>query len=70
MVGFILRALFFVLLFQLGASVFRWFRRGTRRRDSVENAQERDPVDRPDYSELTPYEIEDAEYEELPKRED
>ena len=42
--------------------------RGGKRKASFSRAQQPDPVEDQEYDKLTPYEIEDAQYEEIPKQ--
>jgi hypothetical protein len=56
------------LIFRLIGSVVGWFRGGEKRGRSFSRSPQPDSVDKPDYNELTPYDIEDADYEELPKK--
>jgi hypothetical protein len=69
MLKIILQVLFLVLVFRLVGSLIGLFRGGSKRKTSFSPSESQDAVDKPDYSEITPYEIEDAEYEELPKQE-
>jgi hypothetical protein len=57
-----------LLAFQLIAGLVRRLRGPTHRRQK--DAPDKSPDASQDYSDLTPYEIEDADYEELPRRED
>jgi hypothetical protein len=72
-VGFIFRLLLAIIAFQLIGGLVRAVRRGkhkSRSRPKMDTGRgdDRQKVDQ--YRDLTPYEIEDAEFEELPKRED
>lgn len=79
MLGFIFRLLLAILAFRIiGGAVRALTRRGNERpprkgprapREGKAGADGAAGKSRP-YEELTPYEIEDAEYEELPDRED
>lgn len=71
--GFIFRLLLAIIAFQLIGGLVRSVRRGKRKsrsrpRMDADRGDDRKNVDQ--YRDLTPYEIEDAEFEELPKRED
>ena len=68
MLRFILTAILAFFAFRLIGSAFGLFGRGGQRRAAFDRSQSRDGVEKPDYKDLTPYDIEDAEYEELPKR--
>jgi hypothetical protein len=70
--GLILRLLLALLAFQLIAGVVRRLRGGpVRRAKKTPKAPPNSPEgEAQDYKDLTPYEIEDAEYDEMPKRED
>jgi hypothetical protein len=62
----IIQILLAILLFRIIGSAVGWLRgkSGAAFKEHPQN----DPVDAPDYSEITPYDIEDAEFEELPKQ--
>jgi len=62
--SFIAKLIFFLIVVQLFAGLRRLFRAGTRK---TPPAPSEDRVKKPEYGDLTPYEIEDAEYEDLPK---
>lgn len=68
MLRLIIQVLLAVIVFRLVGSVVSMFRHRGRERGVFEGGGDPDRMDRPDYRELTPYEIEDAEYEDLPKR--
>jgi hypothetical protein len=57
-----------ILVFRLVGSVVTMFRNRGRRSRAFDPSDDRRGVDEPDYKDLTPYDIEDAEYEDLPKR--
>jgi len=63
--GAIFKLVFIILLFQGAAFLLRMLRGGSRRAFSQKEPEER--VKKPDYGDLTPYDIEDAEFEELPE---
>ena len=65
MLGAIFKLVFIILLIQGGAALLRMLRGGRRRAFSQKEPGER--VKKPDYGDLTPYDIEDADYEELPE---
>ena len=58
-----------ILAIRLLGSFFGMFRGGGRKRSSVDGSREPDSVDNAAYKDLTPYDIEDADYEDLPKQE-
>lgn len=69
MLQFIFKLILAFLAFQVLGSFVRLFRgspakkpRNTTRKQRSERAK------KPDYSDLTPYDIEDADYEELPRK--
>jgi hypothetical protein len=66
----IFQILLAVLVFRLIGSVVGKFRGGNKRKASFSRAQQPqpDPVEDQTYDNLTPYEIEDAQYEEIPKQ--
>lgn len=72
--GFIFRLLLAIIAFQLIGGLVRSVRRANRgsngkpRQDADRGDDRKPQADR--YRDLTPYDIEDAEFEELPKRED
>jgi hypothetical protein len=66
-IQFILKVLFVVLLVRLFSSLFGLFRGPRTRKRSFSPKSDQDRVKNPDYSNLSPYDIEDAEYEEIPK---
>jgi hypothetical protein len=68
MLKVILQVLLLVLVFRMVGSLIGFFRGGSKRKNAFSRSDTRDSVDKPDYSEITPYEIEDAEYEELPRQ--
>ncbi len=65
MLQLILKVLFIVFAFQALRALVRRARSGGSSGSSRVSGKEKDRV--PDYSELTPYDIEDADYEELPR---
>jgi hypothetical protein len=65
----ILQVLLAILVFRLIGSLFGLFRGGGKRKTAFQRSGKSDEVEQPDYSEITPYDIEDADYEEIPKRE-
>jgi hypothetical protein len=65
---FIVTAILAFFIFRLIGSLFGLFGRGRSRRPEFDRSRSKGGVDRPDYKDLTPYDIEDAEYEELPKQ--
>jgi len=64
----ILQVLLAILVFRLIGSLFGMFRRGGKGREAFERGRESQAVDNPEYKDLTPYDIEDADYEDLPKQ--
>jgi len=63
--GAIFKLIIVIFLVQAGAALLRMVRGGAQRRAfSQKDAEER--VKKPEYGDLTPYDIEDADYEELP----
>lgn len=68
MIKVILQVLLAVLIFRLIGSLVGLFRSGGKKGKTFSRSPDREPMDSPNYDELTPYEIEDADYEELPKR--
>ena len=64
MLGAIFKLIFVIFLVQAGAALLRMLRGRKRRAFSRKDAEER--VKKPEYGDLTPYDIEDADYEELP----
>jgi hypothetical protein len=65
----ILQILLAVLIFRVLGSVVGFFRGDNKRKQTFSRPNHRDSMDPPNYEKLTPYPIEDADYEELPKRE-
>jgi hypothetical protein len=63
----ILKILFVVLFMRLFMSLFNLFRGNGPQKRSFSTKTGQDRVKNPDYDHLSPYEIEDAEYEEIPK---
>ena len=64
--GAIFKLIVIVFLVQAVAALLRMVRgAGSRRAFSQKEPEER--VKKPDYGDLTPYDIEDADYEELPR---
>jgi hypothetical protein len=57
-----------ILIFRLVGSVVSMFRNRGQGRRAFDPSDERQGVEDHDYKDLTPYDIEDAEYEDLPKR--
>ena len=68
MLKFLFTALLVIFAARLLGSVVGLFGRGRQRRSAVDGSRTKDAVEQPDYKDLTPYDIEDAEYEDLPKR--
>ena len=68
MLGAIVRFLFLILALRLVAGVWRALRRRAPERERFTPDIDPSRVKKRDIAELTPYEIEDAEYEELPPR--
>jgi hypothetical protein len=71
--GFIFRLLLAIIAFQIIGGLIRSVRRRgqqSKRREARGPDGSADPVQPDEYSDLTPYEIEDADFEELPKREE
>jgi hypothetical protein len=65
MLKFFLTFILLIIGYKLFAPLFRGFFR------MFESTPKKEPVENePDYSELSPYEIEDAEYEEIRKTKD
>jgi len=67
LLSYLLRFLFFVLLLRLLSPFFRGLRK-LFTSSSNPGSTGKPPKKTPDYSDLTPYEIEDAEYEELKEK--
>jgi hypothetical protein len=63
--GAIFKLIIVIFLVQAAAALLRIVRGAKRRAFSQKKPDER--VKKPDYSDLTPYDIEDADYEELPR---
>ena len=73
MLGLILRVLLAILAFRIiGGAVRSLQRRGSGSRKAPDRQPEEgaDRVRRSEYKDLTPYEIEDAEFEEFPRQEE
>jgi hypothetical protein len=68
MIKIILQVVMAFIIFRLIGSVFGLFRGHGANTGNVGSSQGRESVHTREYDDLTPYEIEDAEYEELPKR--
>lgn len=68
MLKFFFSIILAILAFRLLGSFFGVFRDGGRKRSSVDGSSGRDAVDDTAYKDLTPYDIEDADYEDLPKQ--
>ena len=64
MLSAIFKLIVIVFLVRMGAAVVRMLRGERRRAFSQKVDEER--VKKPEYRDLTPYDIEDADYEELP----
>jgi hypothetical protein len=64
----IVQVLLAIIVFRLLGSLVGMFRSRDGNRAKFEGSRPNETVDHADYRELTPYEIEDAEYEDLPKR--
>jgi len=64
----IVQVLLAFLVFRLLGSVVSTFRNRGQKRQVFDRTGDNDGVKQTDYKELTPYDIEDAEYEDLPKR--
>ncbi len=60
----IFKILIAIIVVRLFAGLVRGLRQGRKRRFARRSTKER--VKKPDYRDLTPYDIEDAEFEELP----
>ena len=69
MFQFILKVLFILLLVRLFSSLFNVFRGVGGKKRSFSTKADQDRVKTPDYKDLSPYDIEDAEYEDIPKEE-
>jgi hypothetical protein len=69
MLKFFFTLILAILAFRLFGSFFGKIRGGGRQRSSVDGSPGRDAVDDTAYKDLTPYDIEDADYEDLPKQE-
>jgi hypothetical protein len=68
MINIILKAVLAIVVFRLIGSLFGLFKGQAKRTGKVGPSPDRDSVKKNDYDDLTPYDIEEAEYEELPKR--
>ena len=68
MLKLIVQVLLAFLIFRLLRSVVSMFRGRGQKRPVFDRGEEKDGINQPDYKDLTPYDIEDAEYEDLPKR--
>jgi hypothetical protein len=64
----IVQVLLAFLVFRLLGSVVSKVRNRGQTRQAIDPTGDNKGVDQTDYKELTPYDIEDAEYEDLPKR--
>jgi hypothetical protein len=67
MIKVILQVILAIVLFRLIGSLVRLFRGRDNRSDKVGARPDPQSVDNGGYEELTPYDIEDADYEELPR---
>jgi hypothetical protein len=65
---FLFTAILAILTLRLFGSLAGLFGQGRKRRSTFDRSQAGTGVEKNDYRDLTPYEIEDAEYEDLPKR--
>jgi hypothetical protein len=65
----LIKILFAVLVVRLLGSVFGLFRGNTPRKRPSRPSGDPTPKEKPKYKDLTPYEIEDAEFEDIPKEE-
>lgn len=68
MLKLIVQVLLAILVFRLVGSLVAMFRKRGNERAAFEGSRAKESVDQADYKDLTPYDIEDAEFEELPKR--
>ena len=68
MIKIIFQVILAIFVFRLIGSLFGLFKGRGDRSAKVRSAPVPDSVKNNEYDALTPYEIEDAEYEELPKR--
>ncbi len=68
MIKIILQAILAIVIFRLIGSVFGLFRGKGKKTSKVGSSPDRESVKTNEYDDLTPYEIEDAEYEDIPKR--
>jgi len=64
--GAIFKLVVVILLIQGGAALLRMLRGGAKRR-AFSQKEDEERVKKPDYGDLTPYDIEEADYEELPE---
>ncbi len=69
MLKFFFSIIMAILAFRLIGSFLGKIRGGGRKRPSVHGSPGPDAVDDTAYKDLTPYDIEDADYEDLPKQE-
>ena len=69
MISFILKVLAVVLVLRFFASIFGLLRGSSGKKQFSKGPQPQDRVKKPVYEDLTPYEIEDAEYEDIPNKE-
>jgi hypothetical protein len=65
----IIQLLLAVLIFRLVGSVVGRIRGGQKRRAAFDRSPKSGAAETSDYKDLSPYEIEDAEYEDLPRQE-
>jgi len=68
-IQFILKALLVVLALRFFASIFGLLRGSSGKKQFSQADKTQDRVKNPRYEDLTPYEIEDAEYEDIPNQE-
>lgn len=69
MIQFILKVLLAALVLRFLASVFGLLRGNGGKKQYSRRENSGDRVKKPAYEHLTPYEIEEADYEEIPNRE-